>query len=667
MPAALHTGADAVYLGAEKFSARKNAANFTRKELSEAVAECHRHGVKVYLAMNTIIRDDELEDSAELLRFACEIGIDGLIIQDFAVYEQAKQCCPKMPLHASTQMTVHTPFGVMAARRLGFSRVVAARELSLSELASLCGLGVEIEAFSHGALCMCVSGQCYLSAMIGGRSANRGLCAGACRLPFSAAGKPENDYALSLKDMSYCGRISELEKIGISSLKIEGRMKRPEYVAAATNALFCARAGKDYDAESLHAVFSRSGFTDGYLDGDPGAEIFGARLKEDVEAASKALPKLKKLYEKTEKRFTLNLRFKAERGKPIELFADDGSLSATVFGEPPEEALNAPTSTEDVSEQLKKLGGTLYDAGRVEVDIEDGLILPKSAINALRREAVSKLDSMRAAAKPIPFDGSGLVFDFPHLLIRKVPRLRVHAESVGQLSLLDKNDLEAMIPLGSEKEFLDAGFSPEKASVWLPRFMPNEKKAAEMLSFAKSLGFSGVECHNIGQTELVKSLGMKPEGGFGLNISNSLAARHYYADGVERLTLSPELKAAQCSQTACPGDLGAIIYGRLPLMITRCCPIAAQVGCAACKKRLIDRTGAVFPVLCRREKGYFEILNSKVLRLEDRLGQFSLDFGIIYLTDETPEQAFEVFNDYRRGRLSQAVGFTRGLYFRGVE
>lgn len=667
LEAALRCGADAVYFGASRFSARKNAVNFSDDALKDAVRECHRHGVKAYVAINTVVTDAELSDAAALIELCCHAGADGIIIQDMAVYEIARKACPGLMLHASTQMTVHTPAGVDRAKKLGFKRVVAARELSVKKISELCGRGVEIEVFVHGALCMCVSGQCYLSAMIGGRSANRGLCAGACRLPFSAAGKPADKYALSLKDLSAGRLISDLADAGVASLKIEGRMKRPEYVAAATTAIKAYRDGGTVDTDALRAVFSRSGFTDGYLSGQRGSGMFGSRQKEDVEAAAEALPALRKLYEKPEKRFLLDMAFSAKRGLPMALTASDGAVTVTVSGDVPEGARTRQTTPGDVSEQLKKLGGTLYDPGVVSAEVEDGLSVPLSKINAMRREAVERLDSARSEPKPIPFDKSGLSFDFPLLLIKKTPELRIRAEYPEQLSKISLGGAETVVPIERAGDFAEAGIDPERAAVSLPRFDSDEEKTVRRLEFAKSLGYNEVECSNIGQIEAAERLGMTPVGGFGLNITNSLSARHYFAAGLKKLVLSPELKAAQCSGISCPAKLGAIAYGRLPLMIFTNCPIAAEVGCKSCRKRLTDRTGAEFPVLCKKEEGYFELLNSRVMWLADKLERFNLDFVDILLTDETPEEAARVVEAYRRGRESLSVGFTRGLYFRGVE
>lgn len=664
--AALAAGADAIYLGAKNFSARHNAVNFSDDELMAAVRECHRHGVLVYLAVNTAVFTNELEDLANTLELACKAAVDGLIIQDMAVYEMVKAACPDMSVHASTQMTIHTRSGAEAAKELGFSRVVAAREMSLSQLRNMCGAGIEVEAFAHGALCMCVSGQCYLSAMIGGRSANRGLCAGACRLPFSAEGRPKDKYALSLKDLSYCGRVRELIDAGVCSLKIEGRMKRPEYVAAATDALRKAVDGEEYDEDILRAVFSRSGFTDGYLDEKLGSEMFGARQKEDVTAAADALPRLRKIYEKPRKRFTADMTFSAHAGGPIRLSVRAGGDEVEVLGDIPEAARNRETSAEDVRIQLEKLGGTIYDVGKIDVECDGGLAIPLSRINELRRRALTELDERRVASyPPKKFEREKLELYFPVPLILKHPRLRVRVENVEQLAMLP-TDVTAVIPLCEVSKYLDAGYSPKRAVISLPRFDIDETKTRERLEFAKKRGFSVIECGNIGQIKLVRETGLEPQGGFGLNITNPLAARHYFGQGVKTLTASPELKAWQTGMLGHPAKVSAVLYGRLPLMITRNCPIAAQVGCKNCTKKLVDRTGTEFPVLCRRAEGYVEILNSREIWLADKLSDYNIDFGDLWFTVETAEQAAEVYKKYREG-AEPSGEFTRGLYYRGVE
>lgn len=661
--AALAAGADAVYLGLKNFSARHNAANFSEDELFDAVRECHRSGVLVYLALNTLIFDDELHSVADALALACRARIDGIIVQDMAVYEMIKSACPQIPIHASTQMTLHTAYGAIRAKQLGFSRVVAARELPLKVLSEMAAVGIEVEAFSHGALCMCVSGQCYLSVSLGGRSANRGLCAGACRLPFSAKGKPGDEYALSLKDLSYCAHVKELADAGVCSLKIEGRMKRPEYVAAATDALRKAVDGIDYDENILRAVFSRGEFTDSYLLDGPNPSMFGSRQKEDVLAAGEVLPELRKIYKNPRQRFELSMSFRALTDTPVSLWVSDGRFEAVVTDEPLARALSHETDKETVAAQLSKLGGTVYTLKNLDITLSPGLMIPKSRLNDLRRRAVSELDEKRIAGYPErPFSDGTLTFDFPMPLILKHPCLRIRVESVKQLLRINlEPKTKIVIPLSEDRTYISSGRDPSLAVLSLPRFDIDEKNTAEELKFAKKLGYTMVECSNLGQAALVRSLGMEPQGGFGLNITNSLAARHYFfKEGIKKMLLSPELKPVRAQCIATPAETGIIVYGRLPLMITRNCPIMASVGCKNCQKKLTDRKGAEFPVICRKNIGVYELLNSRPLWLADKYKSFSLDFADIMFTVETPEECARIYSAYRDSEPPSGV-FTRGI------
>ncbi|MBR0482230.1 MAG: U32 family peptidase, partial [Firmicutes bacterium] len=315
LKAALRCGADAVYFGLQNFNARRNADNFNGENLKETVRLCHEHSCRVYITVNTLVFDDELEEVYKAVDTAAEAGADALIIQDFAVAAYAKEHHPKLKRFASTQMAVHNSEGVKALVKWGFDRVVLARELSLKEIRDVIKeTGVEAEVFVHGAHCMSLSGNCYLSSMIGGRSGNRGLCAQPCRLDCSINGR---DHALSLKDMSYMDHIRELAEAGVASLKIEGRMKRTEYVAAAVTACRNAREGKPYDLESLRSVFSRSGFTDGYLRGKRTLDMFGYRTKEDVVAADGVLKSLSRLYEKEPQTVPLDMYLSVKRDERV--------------------------------------------------------------------------------------------------------------------------------------------------------------------------------------------------------------------------------------------------------------------------------------------------------------------------------------------------------------
>ncbi|MBR0416580.1 MAG: U32 family peptidase [Firmicutes bacterium] len=395
--AALRCGADAVYFGLQNFNARRNADNFNGENLKNTIRLCHEHSCRVYITINTVVFDDELEDVYRAVDTAALAGADALIIQDFAVAAYARDHYPKLKRFASTQMAVHNSEGVRALQKWGFDRVVLARELSLEEIRKIVNnIGADVEAFVHGAHCMSLSGNCYLSSMIGGRSGNRGLCAQPCRLDCEVCGR---DHALSLKDMSYMGHIKELADAGVGSLKIEGRMKRAEYVAAAVTACKNAREGKDYDLDTLRAVFSRSGFTDGYLMGNRTLDMFGYRTKDDVTAASSdVLKSLAKLYEKETQTVGIDMFFSAKAGEKVTLTVNDGDIWVSCEGDVPQNAKTQPMTEESVRKNLGKLGGTFYYLKDLQADIEDGLMLPISSLNDLRRRAVAMLTDARVDA-----------------------------------------------------------------------------------------------------------------------------------------------------------------------------------------------------------------------------------------------------------------------------
>lgn len=668
LTAAIRSGADAVYLGGKNFSARRSAANFSEEELHNAVRECHRNGVLVYQAINTLAFDSELHLLADEIKRACEAGVDGIITQDLAALAIVKHACPDMPIHASTQMSVHTADGVRAVKEMGFSRCVVSRELSYEKIAQMCKLGIEIEAFVHGALCMCVSGQCYLSAMIGSRSANRGGCAGACRLPFSADSNVTDKYALSLKDVCYADDVGKLADAGVASFKIEGRMKRPEYVAAATDTYRHALDKEEYNTEKLRAVFSRSGFTDGYLKNKLGSDMFGVRSKEDVVSAQAVLPELRELYRADRKRYIFDFKFTADLDKPMTFTATDGTDSVTVYGDKPQVAINKATDKDKIKEQLSKLGGTLYSVGKTDVNVGERLAIPLSALNELRRTAVSQLDDKRVSrlTKTPRFNLNGLPLTFPQAKIRKVPQLYIQANKLSSLDKCDLADIDYIfLPVSEAENALNTGLA-DKTVIALPRYVNNEETLFDKLSRLKDFGFDKVLCQNISHIYSAKKLGYSLFGGFGLNITNTLALSEYESLGLECATVSFEMKASQINRLRTDMPIGFVAYGRLPLMLTVNCPIQAQVGCKNCKKRLTDRTGAKFKVDCHKSEGYYELLNSKVLHLEDKLDDFNADFAILCFTDESPDEVARVIDNYRN-RTHDSRDATNGLYYRGIE
>lgn len=387
LTAAVNSGANAVYLGETAFSARRNAENFTPEQLREAVRLCHLSGVKVHVALNTLVFDTELDKLEKTVEMIADCGVDAVIVQDFGVAKTIKKIAD-IPLHASTQMTVTSVSGAEMAKEAGFSRVVLAREMSLKEIERVVkSVDIETEIFVHGAICVCLSGQCYMSAMLGGRSGNRGLCAQPCRLNFTCD-KREN--VLSIKDLSLIPHLKEIEKIGVASVKIEGRMKRPEYVAAAVTACRKALAGETPDMENLRAVFSRSGFTDSYYNGTF-EKMQGVRTKEDVTAAPKAINELKQLYKDVYKRYSVDISAEIHDGQPSECTAECDGVSVTVTGGVPQQAINKPSTADDIAARLSKLGGTVFEPGKVSCNIDSGLILSASAVNSLRRDVIDKL------------------------------------------------------------------------------------------------------------------------------------------------------------------------------------------------------------------------------------------------------------------------------------
>ena len=670
LEAALRCGADAVYLGGEMFSARQNAANFTGQELENAVYECHKRGVKVYLALNTLVTDEQLEQCLEMMKKACLMGIDGLITQDLSLIEMRSECCPDMELHASTQMTIHTKRGTLQAKEWGFSRVVLSRELSFETIAEIAELPVETEAFVHGALCMSVSGQCFMSSVIGSRSANRGLCAQPCRLPMTAV-KGMEDYALSLKDMCEIDYVKKLEQAGVDSLKIEGRMKRPEYVAAATTAYKQASLGEKYDLSLLESVFSRSGFTDGYISGRLGKEMFGIRRKEDVSATAKALPKLHELYRREGKRSEITVICKVEKDKPLTVTAqDENGITVTVKGDVPQTAQNRPCDEDMLKKQLSKLGDTIYVLKNFTAEIDGELAVSASQLNALRRELTQCLDEKRAEyfTKIVSFDRVKIDLDFPVKNRINTPKIRMSVSRLNQLEGMDFNDVHLIIlPLGIALQGLKKGVPAEKIAVEMPRFTFDEENDFSRLTELKNSGVEHVICTNIAHASMGKELGMKLHGGFGMNVTNSLALKRLKNMGFEDAVCSFELKAHQINRLGDYLPAGVIAYGRLPLMLTVNCPVKRSVGCEKCTSRLWDRTGREFPVKCSKNQGYVQILNSEVLYLGDKLQDFNVDFVQLDFYEESAQQVSQIINAYKNGDKPKMTKLTRGLYYRGIK
>lgn len=651
--AGVRCGADAVYLGGKLFNARRNAGNFDNEQLIDAVKYCHDRDVKVYLTLNILVSDDETEDAYYAVKEAMEAGIDGFIVQDLGIAKMIREHFPQARLHGSTQMSIMSPAGARKAKELGFSRIVLPREMTLDEIREIQeSTDLEIEIFVHGALCMSVSGQCYLSSMLGSRSGNRGLCAQPCRLPFTAKGN-RSECALSLKDLSLVSHLAELD--GITSLKIEGRMKRPEYVASAVTAVKKAVNGTltEEDTYQLRSVFSRSGFTDGYLMGRRGADMFGTRQKEDVVMAQDVLKKISHTYDNENPLIPIDFELVCREGRPVSLTAAALGRRVIVTGDIPEKAINKPMTAESLSQRLSKLGGTQFYLNSISIELDEGLILPASKINELRRKAVEEIvkeDKRQVIAKPYTPVRSESVKG-------SVKYLTASFRSAEQIP--DRHPFKyVFIPMNSSLE----DFIDNRAGVVLPRGLFGiENEMRKRLEKLRKAGVSRALCGNIGSYTLAKELGFEVFGDFGLNIYNSLAAQQ-----IDNPILSFELTTAQLEKINAE-NTGAIIYGRVPLMLTRNCPVKNSIGCFECGKngRLTDRKGMEFPVICS-EYPCVEVLNSVPIYMLDRMNEIKADFGHFYFSTESVKEVENIITLYKK-EAGYDKKYTRGLYYRQVK
>ncbi len=680
--AAVCNGADAVYLGADTFNARMNARNFSAADLQEAVVYCHVRGVKVHLTLNTLVLDREMPRAAELIRLAASCGVDAFIVQDLGVVSLCRQLAPDVPIHASTQMSIHSLEGVMEAAALGCSRVVLARELPAEEIAHICKKSpVEIEVFVHGALCMCYSGQCYLSSVIGRRSGNRGQCAQPCRLPYGYGRFESTRYPLSLKDNCLVGELDELRRMGVASIKIEGRMKRPEYVAIVTRAYRTVLNGGKLmpsDLQELETAFSRQGFTDGYFRGQTGSDMFGRR--QEGEDTADLFASARATYEQGEPQ-RIGVRFYAmiRRGEPAQLAVEDpdGNLCRT-RGPVPEQAVYRSLTPQDLEQQLKKTGGTPYLCTAVRSSLDPDLMLPASAINAMRRDVIAELTAKRGRAAPARLNA----YDEPPRYdgIAGEPQLTIAVRTAGQITsrMLSMKPTVLYVPLSELAEHPDlrqrVSVETQLAAI-LPRVIWSGELApvARQLRTVYEMGVRQVLAGNLGQLHIARAAGFAVRGDFGLNIVNSRAMRYLREQGLDSQLLSFELTLPQIRDIskAVPAEL--LIYGRLPLMLMENCVMKNRTGICACQTgtvRLVDRVGEEFPIVkdpgtCRNV-----LLNGKKLYLLDKkdalrgMGLWALR---LQFTTENPGEIDKVLMDYQGRAVFDAGSYTRGLYSRGVE
>ncbi len=621
LEAAIEGGADAVYFGGLGFNARRNAKNFTEEEMTMAISLAHTYGVKVYVTQNTLVYDRELEDYLSAAAFALRAGADALIVADMGGAEAIRRRFPEAELHASTQMSGHSLESAERLAQMGFSRMVCARELSFEDLKILAEKSpIEIEMFIHGALCVCHSGQCLFSSVVGGRSGNRGECAQPCRLPYGSK------YPLSLKDLCLAQHITELLSLGVSSLKIEGRMKSPEYVRDVARIyrrlLDERRNATASEMTELAEIFSRGGFTDGYFTGNINQKMLGVRSDADKESSRALVP-----FRGIERKLPIAMKAEFRADKPSVLTLTRGEKTVTVTGDVPFLAQNAPMTRESVSKNLLKLGATPFVATSLDILLDDGLMLPVSALNALRRKAVEALDTkpeVKISDEPIRFEKNE----------SEKCRSAVFADP-AQISPLAKEYFDRIyLPLEVYDGSVEGVILP-------PVIMDTER--AEVKRMLKGARYALVG--NVGHISLAEGLEM--HGDFRLNITNRASAEVAKSLGFEDVILSPELTLPQLRDIGG----GVVVYGRLPLMILEKC-VGTCEACAEGKVSLHDRKGVDFPVL-RTWKHRSTVYNSLPTCLSDRMDEVhraGLFHEHYIFSVETQREADRVIRAFQEGK-----------------
>lgn len=663
LKAAVQSGADAVYIGGNRFSARKSAVNFNVDEIEEAVKYCHIRDVKLHVAANILIKENEIDDFLEYIGVLNKIGVDAVIIQDIGMAKVVHEMYPDLLLHASTQMTVTNAEGAKRLKEIGFSRVVLARELSKETIKKIIAESdVEIEIFAHGAICMSYSGQCLMSSIIGGRSGNRGMCAQPCRLPYSVGDK--SGHLLSPKDLCMIEHLNELEDMGVSSIKIEGRLKRSEYTAAVCGIyrkyLDSKNKVSDNDLKELYDAFSRSGFTDGYFTNSLGKKMMS--YENPANAAENLFT------DDVKKRCKENADFKktevfisAELKEKLTVSVwDNGGIFVTKTGTvPSEKALKSELTEDRLKAQLLKLGDTPFFAKDAEIFLDKGITLPISEINSVRRSAVDEFIKEKSRPKK-----------------RRVNCRKYYekCEKKGEIELCcevwNEKQAEACVSKGISVIYADTPLANKLHAKYkninviakLPPVCRDDRAYEKPLT-------EGVLVSNIGQIDSDK----KCYGDLRLNIFNTESADVY--DFLERVTLSCELNQRELAMIDAKGEI--IGYGRIPLMVLENCPLKALNKCQKCRNNqfLEDRKKEKFPLKCN-EGCVLEIMNSKPIFLADKL-EFVNNLKIrairLIFTVENFEECGKIIDEYKMALLGKKSKtpkentFTRGHYFRGVE
>lgn len=636
--AAVLSGADAVYFGASSFNARMNASNFSDDILAQSVRYCHERGVACHGVLNTLVSQRELPQALQTAETLIGAGMDALIVQDVGLAAEIKKRSD-VPLHASTQMTVHNLDGILFAQQMGFDRVVLSREVSRKELEYMAQRSpLELEVFAHGALCMCYSGQCYMSSLIGNRSGNRGECAQPCRLPY------KDGYRLSLKDLCLLKYVRELDDMGITSLKIEGRMKSPEYVSAITSAYAAAKRGEAYSPETeeyLAGIFSRSGFTDGYYTDRLGPQMFGTR-SETVNHAT--------LPTKEYPRLGLDVGM-----HPVK----DGLLCTAVCGSysaegvlPLSEAKSRATEEDEIRGAFGALGNTPYYLQSFEVNLPQGSFVPVSQVKKLRRELLDRLTQMRLLGTH-SWKESPLSYEKARAASGRREGFFLRPEAIPKD--VDLDFLWLPITAVTQSPELLPHFEG-RVGVVLPRIIRQTEigEVQRLLRTWKEFGVGDALCGNVGHLPLCFSSEMIAHGDYGLNVYNPRSRDEFLSMGLKDVTLSFELNGAQVRDLTTE-QTGIIVYGRLPFMIFRNCLKKTHGK----EEILTDRMGKEFLLTCAYGCRN-ELWNADRLWLADK-PIHGLGFHRFLFTDESSEEISRVLSAYQQGER-ETTGITRGHF-----
>ena len=788
LKAAVQNGANAVYLGGKDFSARASANNFDREELKDAVKYAHIRGVRVFVTTNTLIKQNELEDFIEYIKFLYDINIDALILQDIGAAMTIKKLLPDFELHASTQMVAHSLEDVKYLESVGFDRVVLARELNVEEIKNICdNTNVDIEVFVHGALCVCYSGQCLMSSMIGNRSGNRGRCAQPCRQRYTMIDittgeevSSDGDYLLSTRDLNTIEEINKIIDAGVHSLKIEGRMKKAEYVAtvigsyrdAVDDYLRTKKVNVSHDIMAdLYTIFNRK-FTKGLLFGEVGKDVMNSQVPNNqglyigkVVDYNKKAKRLKIALEENLKKgdginlgggvigriikgkeitdigykgeiIEIDFIGEARRNQMIFKTSDtklmdkvqstfkqdkelaksfiDGEISLKL-GENPvikftdlqgneakvvgdfiiEKALKVPMSEEKIETQLRKLGNTPYELRNIKIDLDDGISLPISVINQIRRECIDKLSEERIEIKDRKYKNKKISYNPERAVRQKDKMIRVKVKNLEQLKEAVKFDIDAVYyeDESTIEEAIKIGNKNNKNVIYsAPRIIRN--KEYNRLNKIKNLNLESILIGTLGSIEFFRNKNFCVD--YYLNSFNSETINHFKNEGASTVCISQELNTSEIMETLSYTDLEveSVVYGYAPMMISEYCPMGVVVRdckknkrCGICKESkyaLRDFKGEEYrlsqDLFCRTT-----IYNSKPTCMLDNLKDvyeagvnvFRLDF-----TGEKEDEVKEVLeayvevinNDFRLGQKASKLynklddtGITTAHFYKGVE